>query len=572
LYDHKGMGTELAKSRQQELDERFDTGSGAGTCRTFSPGHSFSMDRHHAASEKGKQWVLLEVEHDMMDGASYLTQRDAKDLKGYRNTFTCMPSDRAHRPARETLKPAVRGCQTAVVVGPQGPHYKAGHEVHVDDLGRVKVRFHWDRYAKDDDNSSCWIRVSQAWAGPGMGGMVIPRIGQEVIVDFLEGDPDRPIIIGRVYNAEAPPNASTVGADEMKRMREKSSSVNKQASAASKPPDKHAPDDDAPEEPGVKPSPVSAAERGSSVLAAAKASLPTGLADLAKRKADNKEPPKAAGISAAFHTTSFKSESLNGGGGSNEISMNDAGGSEAMFFRAQKDEVHTVGNDQSHAVANDQMVEVGNNKTQTIGNNETKSVATNQTTTVGSNQSNTVGASKTEKVALMSNEMVGVSKTTTVGAAYAVTVGAVHTVTVGGLMNTAVGFMSKEQVGVSKTVNVGSNIEIVCGSSKLTMDSAGNIVLEGVNITIKGSSTIKYESGGTFDSTSAGAMNLTSKSVMVSQATESMVMNSGNSIVCNAAQAFAASAGQKMALVAGAGMTINGGPSVDVDGGVIDLN
>ena len=101
-----------------------------------------------------------------------------------------------------TAKPIVEGVQTAAVVGP------AGEEIYTDKYGRVKVQFHWDREGKYDENSSCWIRVSQAWAGAGWGGMYIPRIGQEVIVEFLEGDPDRPIITGRVYNAsQTPPYA-----------------------------------------------------------------------------------------------------------------------------------------------------------------------------------------------------------------------------------------------------------------------------------------------------------------------------------------------------------------------------
>ena len=93
----------------------------------------------------------------------------------------------------------MQGCQTAVVVGP------GGEEIYTDKYGRVKVQFHWDREGKKNENSSCWIRVSHPWAGQGWGAVSIPRIGQEVIVDFLEGDPDQPIIVGRVYNAEQMP-------------------------------------------------------------------------------------------------------------------------------------------------------------------------------------------------------------------------------------------------------------------------------------------------------------------------------------------------------------------------------
>src|SRR5690606_14165428 len=110
-----------------------------------------------------------------------------------------IPHSVTYRPPRQAKKPVVRGSQTAVVVG------KAGEEIWTDKHGRVKLHFHWDRDSRKDENSSCWVRVASPWAGKGWGMINIPRIGQEVIVDFLEGDPDRPIITGRVYNAEQVP-------------------------------------------------------------------------------------------------------------------------------------------------------------------------------------------------------------------------------------------------------------------------------------------------------------------------------------------------------------------------------
>jgi type VI secretion system secreted protein VgrG len=110
-----------------------------------------------------------------------------------------IPSTQQYRPPRVTTQPMVRGPQTAIVVGP------SGEEIYTDKYGRIKVQFHWDRLGKNDENSSCWIRVSQTWAGKTWGAMHIPRVGQEVIVDFLEGDPDRPIVTGCVYNADQMP-------------------------------------------------------------------------------------------------------------------------------------------------------------------------------------------------------------------------------------------------------------------------------------------------------------------------------------------------------------------------------
>ena len=135
--------------------------------------------------------------HEAHEGGFYSGVGAEKE--SYKNTFTCIPYPTQFRPSRETGKPKVRGTQTAVVVGPPG------EEIYVDKYGRVKVQFHWDREGKHDQNSSCWIRVSHPWAGKNWGAIWTPRIGQEVIVDFLEGDPDRPIITGRVYNSELMP-------------------------------------------------------------------------------------------------------------------------------------------------------------------------------------------------------------------------------------------------------------------------------------------------------------------------------------------------------------------------------
>src|SRR5262249_26117833 len=112
------------------------------------------------------------------------------------NKFTCIPAALPFRPPLVTEKPVVDGPQTAVVVGP------SGEKIFCDKYGRVKVQFHWDRHGKKDADSSCWIRVSNNWGGANWGGMFLPHVGQEVIVEFEEGDPDRPLITGRVYNAE----------------------------------------------------------------------------------------------------------------------------------------------------------------------------------------------------------------------------------------------------------------------------------------------------------------------------------------------------------------------------------
>ena len=167
---------------------------GGSSCRNLTSGHRFTLERHFNADGA---YVLTGVQHAGKLGGDYRSSGGGEFH--YANTFTCIPLATPYRPLRLTPKPVVQGSQTATVVGP------GSEEIFTDKYGRVKVQFHWDREGKKDQNSSCWIRVAQNWAGKRWGIMFIPRIGQEVVVDFLEGDPDQPIITGRVYNADEMP-------------------------------------------------------------------------------------------------------------------------------------------------------------------------------------------------------------------------------------------------------------------------------------------------------------------------------------------------------------------------------
>jgi len=171
--------------------------NGTTTCRNLFSGHKFSLQKHgHGDGD----YVITAIHHHATTPIDYKTNA-ASDFR-YFNTITAIPFAMPFRPQRVTPKPFVQGTQTAVVVGP------AGEEIHCDKYGRVKVQFHWDREGKFDDKSSCWIRVSTLWAGKAWGIVNVPRIGHEVIIGFEEGDPDLPIIIGSVFNADhMPPGA-----------------------------------------------------------------------------------------------------------------------------------------------------------------------------------------------------------------------------------------------------------------------------------------------------------------------------------------------------------------------------
>ncbi|MEW6730071.1 MAG: type VI secretion system tip protein VgrG [Acidobacteriota bacterium] len=198
-YFNKDEGERLIGIRMEEEDIEQVLISGSSTSRGFISGSRFKLERHYR-NDLNQEYVLTAIHHSADQGTNYCSsEADAIGNFDYRNHFQCIPYPRQFRPARTTPVPVVHGTQTAMVVGP------ADEEIHVDEFGRVRVQFHWDREGQYNEQSSCWIRVAQNWAGKRWGSMFIPRIGQEVIVDFLEGDPDRPIIIGRVYNGNSMP-------------------------------------------------------------------------------------------------------------------------------------------------------------------------------------------------------------------------------------------------------------------------------------------------------------------------------------------------------------------------------
>lgn len=195
-YRTKAEGDGIAKIRMEEEEAQYKVITGSGGVRVFTSGYTFTLQDYVRKDINGK-YVLTQVQHVASVGNAYAGGVEGGSDGDYSNSFSCIPAKTPFRASQVTPKPMVQGPQTAVVVG------KDGEEIWTDKYGRVKVKFHWDRSKKEKkEESSCWVRVSQNWAGKNWGAMFIPRIGQEVIVEFLEGDPDQPIITGRVYNAE----------------------------------------------------------------------------------------------------------------------------------------------------------------------------------------------------------------------------------------------------------------------------------------------------------------------------------------------------------------------------------
>ncbi len=412
IYDYPGSyakrkeGDELARARLQETVAFKNRASGASNCRCFGTGYLVEVTDHYRTDANGK-YLLTSVQHQASMGNTYGTGGGGDEFF-YSNTFECIPSTVSFRAQRSTPKPVVQGCQTAIVVGP------AGEEIYTDKYGRVKVQFHWDREGKRNESSSCWTRVSHPWAGKGWGGIHIPRIGQEVVVDFLEGDPDQPIIIGRVYHAENMP--------------------------------------------------------------------PWGL------------PGKGV-------VSGFKSDSTKGGGGYNEMSMDDTKGNELIQVHAQfdqdikveHDERTNVGRNRTESVGNDETITIGHDRTEKVGNNEKISIGVNRTEDVGSNETITIGANRTESVG--SNETVTVSllRTHNVGINDMLNVGAAQEVTVGGAQAVTVGAARAKTIGGVEVVTIGSSQTITVGAAQSTTVGANQ------TITVAGAQSIKVAKDQSFN-------------------------------------------------------------------------
>jgi type VI secretion system secreted protein VgrG len=198
-FTGKEQGKRLAAIRIEEEQALMEAAKGTSSCGGLAAGYRFELLDHYRP-DFNRSYVPISVYHSAEQGMNYRsTSGGAAADFIYSNQFQCIRHDTPYRPPRVTPVPIVHGTQTAIVVG------RENDEIYVDEYGRVRVQFHWDRHGKYNEESSCWVRVSQNLAGKRFGSMFIPRVGQEVIVSFLEGDPDKPIITGRVYNGESMP-------------------------------------------------------------------------------------------------------------------------------------------------------------------------------------------------------------------------------------------------------------------------------------------------------------------------------------------------------------------------------
>jgi type VI secretion system secreted protein VgrG len=198
-YMDSGTGDGRSLLRMEAEESSYQEAEASGNVADFATGGRFTVqDDSFTDDADTAGWVALSVTHNATD-YSHIGGEGNNEAPSYANSFTCLDDSVKYRPPRVTARPQISGLQIATVVGP------AGEEIYTDKYGRIKVQFPWDRLGKNDENSSCWMRVTQLWSGPQWGAQFVPRIGMEVLISFLDGDPDRPVVVGCAYNAKNMP-------------------------------------------------------------------------------------------------------------------------------------------------------------------------------------------------------------------------------------------------------------------------------------------------------------------------------------------------------------------------------
>ncbi|MGH8553418.1 MAG: type VI secretion system Vgr family protein, partial [Methylococcales bacterium] len=391
-----------------ELHAQYEEASGRSLVRALCSGGLFTL-KGYPRADQNRKYMVTTVRHTIsIDDYQSGSKGSSTD---YANTFTVIASDIPYRPARITPNPIVQGPQTALVVGP------AGDEIYTDEHARVKLQFHWDRYGKKNQDSSCWVRVSQLWAGKTWGGIHIPRMGQEVIVEFLEGDPDRPIIVGRVYNGEqTPPYALP---------------ANKTQS-------------------GIK----------------SRSSQGGGPANFNEIRMEDKKGEEQLYIHAEKNQDNIVEN--------DETTSVGHDRSEGVGH----DETIKIGNNRTETVGVNETIAIGNNRTELVGVNETITIGANRNKSVGASETVSVALQRTHTVGINETIGVGAAQEIGIGAFQAVAIGAYQTVNVGAYQSINVGANQSTDVGANQSVSVGANQTIsVTGnqSESVTGNASKNV-------------------------------------------------------------------------------------------------
>jgi type VI secretion system secreted protein VgrG len=457
MFDYPGGftvssdGDHYARARLESLQAQYERMRGVGNARGLAVGSLFELTGY-PRKDQNKEYLIAGAVHRLHAGDYESGTGGAADE--YSCSFEAVASKEPYRAPMTTQKPLVGGPQTATVVGP------GGEEIFTDKYGRVKVQFHWDREGQRDDKSSCWVRVSQIWAGKNWGWMSIPRIGQEVVVDFLEGDPDQPIITGRVYNADNMPPFDLPANKTQSGLRTRST-------------------------------------------------LNGTAANCNELRFEDKKGSEQLFIHAE------KNQDIEVENDETHWVGHDRN------HRVDNDENSTIGRDRSETVQRNKLIQIAGNHSESVngamsvvvGRTLTETVALNYAETVGGAMELTVGAALAITVGAGMSEAVGANKSESIGGSKGESIGGDRTLQVGkNLVETVKGEQSvtidkdlkeniagqhivdvkKEATVKAKKVQITADDEISfkTGSAEIIMKKNGDITIKGGKITVKGSGDV----------------------------------------------------------------------------------
>ncbi|RWP79875.1 type VI secretion system tip protein TssI/VgrG [Mesorhizobium sp.] len=499
-----GRGDSLAAIRREEIQAVHQRIAAVGTVRGLYSGCTFKLDGF-PREDQNQEYLVVSAEYRLFD-PGYRAHADVES-ENFKVILGVAPTALAYRPPRITPRPIMRGPQTATVVGP------SGEEIFTDKYARVKVQFHWDRLGKKDQNSSCFVRVSQTWAGSGWGFIQIPRIGQEVIVDFIEGDPDLPIITGRVYNASQMPPYGLPGSATQSGWKSDSSKG------------------------GGGYNELMFEDKAGSELVNFQAQKDHNLLIKNDRTKLVQHDQSDRIDHDAKHSVGHNLDEDVGNNKTVKVGVD-------QTTDIGNNDTETVGVNRSLTVGSNETIGIGSNSTETIGSNHTQTVGLVQTITVGAARVDSVGAAETRSVGAVQTNQIGASRSMTVGAGQTHTIGAAdnwtiaaaQSVQIGTDQSFAIGGAQSSQIGKARSAKIGADdatdvggghalkigkgsgiqiaedssikvgknlvieagdsITLKCGDASITMKKDGTIVADGKDITIKGSGKINIKAGG----------------------------------------------------------------------------
>ncbi|KVQ26567.1 type VI secretion system tip protein VgrG [Burkholderia cepacia] len=448
-YRDDAPGAHYSRVRLEEQQAEHERASADTDVRGAAPGYLFTL-AHCPRADQNREYLIVRCQYRFQENA-YASDQGAEAVV-HQTMMLVQPSSLPYRSPRDTPRPRTNGPQTATVVGPPG------EEIWTDQYGRVKLQFRWDRYGQSNQDSSCWVRVSSPWAGGGFGGVQIPRVGDEVVVDFLNGDPDEPIVTGRVYNGEKMPPWGLPGSATQSGLLSRSS--------------------------------------------------PGGTTEHANAfRFEDKKGAEQLWMHAErnFDAETELDHSLSVGNNHSHTVGND----ETMQVKNNRQ--RSVGQNETVNIGQNRVAQIGANETHGVVGNRTRTVGQNETVTIAANRDATIGGVHTETVAKAKTETIGEAKTLNVGQMYQTTsqdmktlvasahteeigtrtstIANAHTHTVGGEHTVNVGANHTTNVQHQVLVNAGDQLALVCGMSSIVMKSDGTITIQGVNVASTGTNT-----------------------------------------------------------------------------------